>query len=676
MASNRSQIDFVGAHCYDPVMKTGSIIEYIDRQRIICGVVLEVKDQRLRLLTEGNREVKLSAGRVLHRGANSIDLDLGRERILDALRQKAEKRSRLKEKVQVRELWEVLNAEQQWIDLETMTAFCFPGETNDDQESAVLRAFFDDRSYFKFHQNGFFPYSEEQVARMRAQAREEARKSRLIEAGGAWLRNAMAGNASATPGDELLALLKSLYLYEKDSPHYTIGRAILARGQVQEPADLFPLLVRLGVFQADENVDLIRMEAPVEFPPAVRGWAERLARRPDETAGRTDLTDLSVMTIDGQATLDFDDALSIETLGHNRIRLGVHIADVGHVVGRDDPVDQEALQRGSSVYMPDMKIPMLPPVLAEERCSLKAGEIRPALSLLAELTPAAEVVDFTILATRIRVDSQLTYQDVNASAEQDPDIRMLHQLAGAFRQRRFASGALQISLPDINVWIDRDGAVRVGQVNRESPARMLVTELMILANWLMARFLVDNGQPAVFRSQAAPRQRLYENGEGSLFQNWMQRKQLSRFVLGTQGERHAGLGLDAYVTATSPIRKAYDLITQRQIRAVLGLENPYSAEEINGLLQNLEEPMSRVGRLQMRRHRYWVLRHLEGRIGEKTEAIVLYRKRGSYLILLTDYLLECDLPAGRGPELKPEDLIQVTFQRVHARKDVINVYLG
>jgi exoribonuclease-2 len=205
---------------------------------------------------------------------------------------------------------------------------------------------------------------------------------------------------------------------------------------------------------------------------------------------------------------------------------------------------------------------------------------------------------------------------------------------------------------------------------------MLVTELMILANWLMARFLVDNGQPAVFRSQAAPRQRLYENGEGSLFQNWMQRKQLSRFVLGTQGERHAGLGLDAYVTATSPIRKAYDLITQRQIRAVLGLGNPYSAEEINGLLQNLEEPMSRVGRLQMRRHRYWVLRHLEGRIGEKTEAIVLYRKRGSYLILLTDYLLECDLPAGRGPELKPEDLIQVTFQRVHARKDVINVYLG
>ncbi|MGD8367474.1 MAG: ribonuclease catalytic domain-containing protein, partial [Desulfobacterales bacterium] len=607
---------------------------------------------------------------------NGISLDLGRERILEALRQKVEKRNRLKEKVRVRELWEVLNSERQWIDLETMTAFCFPGETTDDHESAVLRAFFDDRSYFKFQPDGFFPFGEEQVERMRAQAREEARKTRLIETGGAWLRNALSGKAPVPPDDELPALFKSLYLYEKDSPHYAIGRAILSRAQVQEPADLFSLLVRLGIFQPDENVDLIRMETPVAFAAPVAARAERLASRPEEMSDRTDLTDLSVMTIDGQATLDFDDALSIEKVGRDRVRLGIHIADVAHVVGRDDPVDQEALRRGSSVYMPDMKIPMLPPLLAEERCSLKAGQFRPAVSILAELTPAAEVVDFTILATRIRVDSQLTYQDVNASAEENPDIRMLQRLAEAFRQRRFAAGALQIDLPEIHVWVDRDGIVRVNQVNRESPARMLVTELMILANWLMARFLTENGQPAVFRSQAAPRQRLYENGEGTLFQNWMQRKQLSRFVLGTEGERHAGLGLDAYVTATSPIRKAYDLITQRQIRALLGLETPYSAEEIAGLLQVLEEPMNRVGRLQMRRHRYWLLRHLEGRIGEKTEAIVLYRKRSSYLILLTDYLMECDLPADRGPELKPEDLIQVTFQRVNARKDAINVYLG
>jgi len=660
-------------------MKTGSIIEYIDRQRIVCAVVLEVKDHRLRLLTEGNREVNLSAGRVLHGGANGIDVSLGRDRLVDVLQHKAARRRQLKEKVDVRELWEVLNGEPQWIDLETMTAFCFPGDPTDDHAAAVLRAFFDNRRYFKFHQDGFYPYSEDQVALMRAQSLEAERKKRLIESGGAWLRSAVTEKSPAAPSAELLALLKSMYLEGKDCPDAALGRSILTRAQVKEPADLFPLLVRLGVFTEHENVELIRLEVPIEFPEAVVEQADKRALGAGETAPedrlRRDLTDLPVMTIDGQATLDFDDALSIEDSG-GRIRLGIHIADVGAIVGRGDAVDAEAMRRGSSIYMPDLKVPMLPPALAEGCCSLKSGEIRPAISVMAEVSSDAQVHRFEVFASRIRVGSQLTYQDVNQMADLDPDIIRLHRLADGFRQRRLAAGAVQISLPEIHVWIDRDGKAMVSRVNRESPARMLVSELMILGNWLMARFLEENRQPGVFRSQPPPRQRLYENGEGTLFQHWMQRKQLNRFVLGTQGEPHAGLGLDAYVTATSPIRKAYDLITQRQIRAVLGLEKADSAEEIARAIQSLQEPMARVGRIQARRHRYWVLRHLEERIGEKAEAIVLYKKRSSYLILLTDYLLECDLPADRGPALKPEDLVQVTFQRVEARKDVVNVYLG
>jgi exoribonuclease-2 len=661
-------------------MKTGSIIEYIDRQRIVCAVVLEIKDQRLRLLTERNREVKLSAARVLHGGNNGIDLTLGRDRIVEALQQKAKQRDRLKEDVKVRQLWEVLNTEQQWIDLETMAAFCFPDGPTEDHASAVLRAFFADRRYFKFHQDGFFPFSPEQVERMRIQQQEADHRNRLIEVGGAWLRNAMESRgAPSAPSDDLLEVLKSIFLHGKDYPDYALGRSILAKGQVRDPADLFPLLVRLGIFQEDENVELIRLDVPVTFPEEVAARADWLALHsgPADAKApvRTDLTDLPLMTIDGQATLDFDDALSIERDG-TVIRLGIHIADVAHVVEKGDPVWAEALNRGSSIYMPDMKIPMLPQALAEGCCSLKAGEIRPAISVLAELTPEAEVLGFQVLASKIRVESQLTYQDVNQMVDRTAHIDLLRQIAGRFRQRRLESGAVQISLPEIHVWIDREGKVKINQVNRESPARMLVTELMIMANWLMARFLVENKQPAIFRSQAPPRQRLYDQEEGSLYQNWMQRKQLSRFVLGTGGERHAGLGLDAYCTATSPIRKAYDLITQRQIRAALGFEAPDSAEEIERLLQRLEEPMNRVGRVQFRRHRYWVLRHLETRIGEKTEAIILFRKRSSYLILLTDYLLECDLPADRGPELKPEDLVQVTFQRVDARKDALQVYLG
>jgi exoribonuclease-2 len=192
----------------------------------------------------------------------------------------------------------------------------------------------------------------------------------------------------------------------------------------------------------------------------------------------------------------------------------------------------------------------------------------------------------------------------------------------------------------------------------------------------MARFLAEHRTPAIFRSQPDPRQRLYQGEEGTLFQHWMQRRLLNRFVLGHSPEKHSGLGLNAYVTATSPIRKYFDLVNQRQVRAVLGLEEPYTAEEVDLLIQSLEPPMSRVGRLQTSRHRYWLLKHLDQRVGQKAEAIVLVRRRNSYQLLLTDCMLECDLPAAGSLDLKPEDLVQITIQKVDARRNLIALALG
>jgi exoribonuclease-2 len=231
-------------------------------------------------------------------------------------------------------------------------------------------------------------------------------------------------------------------------------------------------------------------------------------------------------------------------------------------------------------------------------------------------------------------------------------------------------------VPEINIWVNENKEVFINKINRESPGRMLIAELMIMANWLMASYLKASGLPAIFRSQPEPRERLYKNNVGTLFQNWMQRRLLNRFILNTKPEWHSGLGLDAYVTATSPIRKYSDVITQRQVRSALGLEDAYTADQIDEIIQALELPMSNAGRLQYSRHRYWLLKYLENQIGQKEEAVVLQKTRRNYQILLTQYMLECDLPLSGGFELKPEDLIQVTVQRVNARKDVLQVSIG
>jgi exoribonuclease-2 len=664
-------------------MESGSIVEYIDRQKILCAVVLEVKNQRLRLLTENNREVKLSAARLLHKDKTRLNLAMGRDKMVNALKEVASKRRALLDQVDIKDLWEILNTEQVWIDLETMTEFCFPDSPGGDHESAVIRAFFDDRLYFKFNLDQFFPNSVQQVERLISQRQEEARRNRVIELGGDWLKSLLNG-ASPPAGirsedvREFTQILKSYYLIEKDGNDCTLAKAMISKSELDQSTRLFPILVKLNVFEENENIDLLRLEIPVEFSDEIQQSAQKLVsagRDFSHDPARKDLTSLSLMTIDGQSTLDFDDALSIEKLG-DHYRLGIHIVDIGHFVRKADSLDREALSRGSSIYMPDQKISMLPAALAEGLCSLRAGELRPAISTMVNLSPSMGIIDYEIVPSLINVAKQLTYYDVNLAADQDQDIVRLREIAEKFRRQRLDAGAVQISVPEINVWLADDGTISVSKINRESPGRMLVSEIMILANWLMAKFLSENEMPAIYRSQPDPRERLYKGDEGTLFQNWMQRRYLSRFVLDHRPGKHSGLGLDAYVTATSPIRKYFDLVTQRQIRAVLGFEQPYTPEEIDQLLQMLQLPMSNVGRIQAGRHRYWLLKYLEQCVGRKEEAIVLVRRRNNYQILLCEYMLECDLPFSSGLDLKPEDLIQVTIQNVSARNDLLQVAIG
>jgi len=674
-------------------METGNIVEYIDAQKIVCAVVIEVKKQRLRLLTETDREVNLAEKRLVHKGGRQIDVSKGRIHAVNEVKKISDDRKVLIDSVDIEELWDVLNSEQEWIDLDTMTEFCFPDNPDDDHQAAVVRAFFYNRRYFRFNQNSFFPYSQEQVDLKIKQEQEAARISHIIENGGSWLQTvwkdknrSVEWNQNDTKKQEYVDILKSVYLYEKESKHYQVGKEMLARAGVGFNDDISALLLKLGVFKKNENIDLYRFDIPIQFNTQVRQQAQRVIEHPDNStqtlsAGlkRKDLTMLATMTIDGQSTSDFDDAISIEDNGAY-YRLGVHIIDVGHYIKDGDAIDKAALTRASSIYMPDQKISMLPASLSEELCSLKEGELRPSISTMIKVPHLADPpfkngLDYEIIPSLIRVKHQLTYHDVNLMADTNKDIIILHKIARHFRDFRMTQQAIQISLPEVNLWLDQDQEIVISRIRRESPARMMVSEIMIMANWLMARKLADDKMPAVFRSQPEPRERISKGEESTLFENLMQRRTLSRFVLSTQPGRHAGLGLDCYVTATSPIRKYYDLMTQRQIRATLGLEPPGDVEKINNRIQMLQEPMRMVALIQRSRNRYWLLKYLEKRIGQQEEALVLYCRRNSVRIMIIEYMLECDLPLTGGMNLKPEDQVHVKIQHANARRDLLAVYL-
>ena len=661
-------------------MESGEIVEYIDDQKIICAVVMESGNQRLRMLTEHKREVKVSAQRLSQRSGQALDTALGREQLVETLRSIAVKRNEIANSIDVEELWQVLNEEREWIDVETMTGLCFGDVSDADHRSAVIRTMFRNRRFFQFRPDRFRPNSPEEMNAIVAAERKAARRQQLIDAGSAWLRAVLSGKPVERPAcdRELVAILADYYLFEKESRHADAARAMMKNAGLSSTDAIFNHLVAAGCWTRDENVDLLRYRISVDFPHPVVRQADALAAR--DTRGfsekdRVDLTHLTTITIDGQSTLDFDDALSVEHREDCTL-VGIHISDVAHLIQKDTLLDHEALSRGSSIYMPDNRIPMTPSVLSENRLSLKKGHIRPAISTMVKVSRTGEILSYDIFPATIRVDHQLSYFEANMNAEAGDLLDTLYDIALKFREKRINQGAIQIILPEINVWLDEDGAPTVNRVNRESPGRLLVSEMMILSNWLSARFLAEKKLPAVFRSQPKPKGRILKNGTGTLFQNWMQRKLLNRFALTTEPQQHCGLGLEAYVTASSPIRKYVDLITQRQIRAALGLETAYTCQEIETMIERLAKPMADVGRIQYRRNRYWLLKYLEGRIGEKEEAIVLQRRRNAYVVLIKNCMIECPLPQSSGIDLKPEDLVQITIQHVNARNNVLSVFMG
>jgi exoribonuclease-2 len=248
-------------------MEPGNIVEYLEKQKVVIAVVLEIKKQRLRVLNEYNREANLSITRLAHKCKDRLTLSAGRDKLVEALKKTAARRKTLSKGIDIHDLWEVLHPESEWIDLETMAAFCFSPPLTADQSSATMRAFFGNRTYFKFDTGRFLPYTSDQVRQIQAREQENKRQQEVIRKGGEWLkRNLEAQKPSVLDRDrEYVEILKSLYLFEKESPHYEKGKALLAKAGIENPSKIFSILVRLGVWDQDEDLEILRSKVPVHF---------------------------------------------------------------------------------------------------------------------------------------------------------------------------------------------------------------------------------------------------------------------------------------------------------------------------------------------------------------------------------------------------------------------------
>ena len=427
----------------------------------------------------------------------------------------------------------------------------------------------------------------------------------------------------------------------------------------------------------DPGVDILSIvkayDLPTAFPEKVLSQAERVAKEVSEAdmSGRMDLRDWTMVTIDGEDAKDLDDAISITKEG-NEYTLGVHIADVTNYVQEKSALDREALSRGTSVYLVDRVIPMLPHALSNGICSLNAGEDRLALSCIMTLNERGTVIDHKIAETVVHIDERMTYTSVKKILEDKdsveiekyrelvPMFELMAELSHILREKRRQRGSIDFDFPETKMILDEKGRPMEMKPYDRNVATKLIEDFMLLANETVAEDYFWQEIPFVYRTHESPDedkmkklatfinnfghsmhfsnkevkpkeiQKLLAKIEGTPEEAMISRlalRSMKQAKYTPENAGHFGLAAPYYCHFTSPIRRYPDLQIHRIIKDNLrGRMSEEKREHYANILAEVSKQSSQRERLAEEAERETVklkkVEYMEERIGEEFDGVI------------------------------------------------------
>ncbi|MCE2485644.1 MAG: VacB/RNase II family 3'-5' exoribonuclease [Desulfurellaceae bacterium] len=681
-------------------MQIGTVIVYRERGRLALGAITTPPSKtskgktQVEIVGEDGKKSVLIPDRIVLDCAQTVSPSQPPAALKKHFQELRQQVVRSAQRLDLRELWELLQGEDtgtfSWQEL---AAFVVSG---DDRlaMAGVLDALWNEGVYFKEKQLGEFVLrdakSVEELLHQQAVERQRVRAQAEFVA---WVQTAQtqAGSLERPDGSErFLALLTGLALhgenYDKKSPALKLlaETGFRAKGHPWDVA--FQLLVALGVWDTEEELSLLRYDIPTRFSDEVLAAAEAVPAFPPGQPGYQDLRSLLTFTIDDAETSDIDDALSLSE-EDGRLLIGVHITDAGFFVPPGGTIDRAALQRGTTVYLPRLTLPMLPPTLSQQTASLVAGQDRPVLSFFASLDERGQLRVERICRSVIRVARRLTYAEADAlleTAGDDPYTAALQQLntvAERRRARRVENGAVIIEGSEVKVRVSDSPTgdppeITVAILANDSPTRRLVGECMILANEIAARYCQRHDLPALYIGQPPPDEAVPSPDQCPSQQVYIHaaRRLMKPAQRGTLPVSHSALGLDSYTQVTSPLRRYHDLQMHHQIKHHLAHGSAlFDEERLQLVAAGAQESSVAAKRCERESTRYWLLRCLETRTGQQVDAQVVREWRGRSFVELEDTLLV--VPMNLSPRPRLGTRLRVTIGQVDARRDTLSVRL-
>ncbi|UOY86711.1 ribonuclease R [Bacillus glycinifermentans] len=399
----------------------------------------------------------------------------------------------------------------------------------------------------------------------------------------------------------------------------------------------------------DPGIDILSVihkhGLPGEFPPEAMEQANETPETIDENdlKGRRDLRDQTIVTIDGADAKDLDDAVTVTKLKNGHYKLGVHIADVSHYVTEGSPIDKEAYERGTSVYLVDRVIPMIPHRLSNGICSLNPKVDRLTMSCEMLINKQGQVVEHEIFQSVIKTTERMTYSDVNKILVDDdeelkqkyealvPMFKDMEELAAVLREKRMARGAVDFDFKEAKVLVDEEGKAKDVVLRERSTAEKLIEEFMLVANETVAEHFHWMNVPFIYRIHEDPDQEklqrflefvttfgyVIKGTAGNIHPKALQKvlddvrdtpeeavistvmlRSMKQAKYDPQSLGHFGLSTEFYTHFTSPIRRYPDLIVHRLIRTYLiqGKTDEATREKWAHLLPDIAEHTSNMER--------------------------------------------------------------------------------
>lgn len=473
--------------------------------------------------------------------------------------------------------------------------------------------------------------------------------------------------------------LQDVFVPEEKSKGAVTGHKVLVKicsygGDGKKPeGEVVEILGHVNDPGTDVLSIAMSYELPIEFPEKVKNQAVRVAKPVSsaDCAGRKDLRNMKMVTIDGEDAKDLDDAVSLE-ICDGYYHLGVHIADVTNYVQENSALDREAKKRGTSVYLADRVIPMLPHILSNGICSLNEGEDRLALSCLMKIDKNGTVVDHEIAETVIRVDRRMTYTAVKQILEdQDeemcrvyedfvPMFREMEELSAILREKRHRRGAVDFDFPETKVVLDEIGRPVALKAYERNTATKLIEDFMLAANETVAEDFFWREIPFVYRIHEAPDeekirklavflhnfgytlhigsnevhpkeiQKLLSKVEGEPEEPMIARlalRSMKQAKYTPENEGHFGLATSYYTHFTSPIRRYPDLQIHRIIKETLrGRMNEERIRHYQSILEEVTKHASETERRAEEAERETIklkkVQYMKNYIGEEYEGII------------------------------------------------------